>query len=202
MERKKREREREGIKLIIVRYRWYHLGAPHAELMMPKRWYHIRHWHGLGGKWMPKPMPRCGTHGLTSQQQILDYLHIFMCVYVWWKKFDHCTTCMVRATMSFTTSLISLSCTVKDMHCTTVVLSISSFICECPNYQCRCRTECKPSLSVISAAFIAFGGSCLLANTSKVASPNSSYNTKIIDKCPLECFQSKKCLQLTKAIYQ
>jgi len=42
-------------------------------------------------------------------------------------------------------------------------------------YQCRWRREWSPSLSVISAAFIALGRSCLLANTSRTASLNSSY---------------------------
>jgi hypothetical protein len=42
------------------------------------------------------------------------------------------------------------------------------------DYQWRCRSECRPSLSVISAAFIAFGRSCLLANTSRTASRSSS----------------------------
>ena len=41
-------------------------------------------------------------------------------------------------------------------------------------YQCLFLKECKPSLSVISAAFIALGRSCLLANTSKRASRSSS----------------------------
>lgn len=36
-------------------------------------------------------------------------------------------------------------------------------------YQLRWRSECRPSLSVISAAFIAFGRSCLLAKTSRIA---------------------------------
>jgi hypothetical protein len=43
-------------------------------------------------------------------------------------------------------------------------------------YQCRWRRECSPSLSVISAAFIAFGRSCLLAKTSSTASRSSSCN--------------------------
>lgn len=38
----------------------------------------------------------------------------------------------------------------------------------------RCRMECKPSLSVTSATVIAFGRSCLLANTSSTASLSSS----------------------------
>jgi hypothetical protein len=41
-------------------------------------------------------------------------------------------------------------------------------------YQWRWRREWRPSLSVISAAFIAFGRSCLFANTSSTASLNSS----------------------------
>lgn len=41
-------------------------------------------------------------------------------------------------------------------------------------YQWRCRREWRPSLSVISAAFIALGRSCLFANTSNTASLNSS----------------------------
>lgn len=45
-------------------------------------------------------------------------------------------------------------------------------------YQWRWRREWRPSLSVISAAFIAFGRSCLLANTSSTASLNSSYKFK------------------------
>ena len=44
------------------------------------------------------------------------------------------------------------------------------------SYQCRWRRECRPSLSVISAAFIALGRSCLFANTSSTASRSSSYN--------------------------
>ena len=43
-------------------------------------------------------------------------------------------------------------------------------------YQWRWRREWRPSLSVISAAFIAFGRSCLFANTSSTASLNSSWN--------------------------
>ena len=43
-------------------------------------------------------------------------------------------------------------------------------------YQWRWRREWRPSLSVISAAFIALGRSCLLANTSKTASLSSSWN--------------------------
>ena len=57
------------------------------------------------------------------------------------------------------------------------------------NYQCRWRRECSPSLSVISAAFIAFGRSCLLANTSKTASRNSSchkFQLIIIHGCNLQ----------------
>merc|ERR1711896_90795 len=41
-------------------------------------------------------------------------------------------------------------------------------------YQLRWRSECKPSLSVISAAFMALGRSCLLANTNRTASRSSS----------------------------
>ena len=41
-------------------------------------------------------------------------------------------------------------------------------------YHCRWRSECRPSLSVISAAFMAFGKSCLLAKTSSTASRSSS----------------------------
>ena len=41
-------------------------------------------------------------------------------------------------------------------------------------YQFRFLSECKPNLSVISAAFIAFGRSCLLARMSKTASRSSS----------------------------
>ena len=40
-------------------------------------------------------------------------------------------------------------------------------------YQRRWRRECNPSLSVISETVIAFGRSCLLANTSRVASRSS-----------------------------
>ena len=43
-------------------------------------------------------------------------------------------------------------------------------------YQWRWRRECRPSLSVISAAFIALGRSCLFANTSNTASLNSSWS--------------------------
>lgn len=43
-------------------------------------------------------------------------------------------------------------------------------------HQCRWRNECRPSLSVISAAFIALGRSCLLAKTNNTASLSSSYN--------------------------
>ena len=43
-----------------------------------------------------------------------------------------------------------------------------------PTHQWRWRSECSPSLSVISAAFIALGRSCLLANTSSTASRSSS----------------------------
>jgi hypothetical protein len=46
-------------------------------------------------------------------------------------------------------------------------------------YQWRWRNECNPSLSVISAAFMAFGRSCLLANTRRTASRNSSYKQGI-----------------------
>lgn len=41
-------------------------------------------------------------------------------------------------------------------------------------HQWRCRSECRPSLSVISAAFMAFGRSCLFAKTSSTASRSSS----------------------------
>lgn len=41
-------------------------------------------------------------------------------------------------------------------------------------YQVRCLKPWSPSLSVISAAFIAFGKSCLLAKTSRRASRRSS----------------------------
>lgn len=41
-------------------------------------------------------------------------------------------------------------------------------------HQWRWRRECRPSLSVISAAFMALGKSCLLANTSSTASRSSS----------------------------
>ena len=41
-------------------------------------------------------------------------------------------------------------------------------------YQWRCLREWRPSLSVISAAFIAFGRSCLFANTRSTASLSSS----------------------------
>lgn len=41
-------------------------------------------------------------------------------------------------------------------------------------YQWRWRREWRPSLSVISAAFIALGRSCLFANTSSTASLSSS----------------------------
>lgn len=55
-------------------------------------------------------------------------------------------------------------------------------------YQWRWRREWRPSLSVISAAFIAFGRSCLLANTRSTASLNSSYTlTKQITKISLWC---------------
>ena len=40
--------------------------------------------------------------------------------------------------------------------------------------QWRWRRECRPSLSVISAAFMALGRSCLFANTSSTASRSSS----------------------------
>ena len=45
-------------------------------------------------------------------------------------------------------------------------------------YQWRWRKVWRPSLSVISAAFIAIGRSCLLANTSNTASRSSSYKKK------------------------
>ena len=41
-------------------------------------------------------------------------------------------------------------------------------------YHCLWRRPCKPSLSVISAALMAFGKSCLLANTNRIDSRNSS----------------------------
>eukprot|EP00983_Pelagomonas_calceolata_P101558 1158707-Pelagomonas_calceolata.AAC.3 len=41
-------------------------------------------------------------------------------------------------------------------------------------YQLRALKLCKPSLSVISAGFMALGKSCLLANTSREASRSSS----------------------------
>ena len=43
-----------------------------------------------------------------------------------------------------------------------------------PTHQWRWRSEWRPSLSVISAAFIALGRSCLLAKTSSTASRSSS----------------------------
>ena len=42
------------------------------------------------------------------------------------------------------------------------------------SHQWRWRSECNPSLSVISAAFIALGRSCLFAKTSRTASRSSS----------------------------
>ncbi len=45
-------------------------------------------------------------------------------------------------------------------------------------HQWRWRSECSPSLSVISAAFIALGRSCLLANTSSTASRSSSCSSE------------------------
>ena len=47
-------------------------------------------------------------------------------------------------------------------------------------YQWRWRRECRPSLSVISAAFIALGRSCLFANTSNTASRSSSWSDEIV----------------------
>lgn len=47
-------------------------------------------------------------------------------------------------------------------------------------YQRRWRRACSPSLSVISAAFIAFGKSCLLANTRSTASRSSSCRDKVL----------------------
>ena len=41
-------------------------------------------------------------------------------------------------------------------------------------YQCLCLSECNPSLSVISAAFIALGRSCLFAKTNSAASRSST----------------------------
>ena len=41
-------------------------------------------------------------------------------------------------------------------------------------YHCLCLKPCSPSLSVIAAALIALGRSCLLANTSNTESLNSS----------------------------
>ena len=46
-------------------------------------------------------------------------------------------------------------------------------------YHCLWRREWRPSLSVISAAFMAFGRSCLLANTRRTASRNSSCNSHV-----------------------
>lgn len=43
-------------------------------------------------------------------------------------------------------------------------------------YQRRWRSECRPSLSVTSETLMAFGRSCLLANTSNTASRSSSCN--------------------------
>ena len=42
-------------------------------------------------------------------------------------------------------------------------------------YHCLCRRPCKPNLSVISAALIEFGRSCLLAKTSNIDSRSSSW---------------------------
>jgi hypothetical protein len=42
------------------------------------------------------------------------------------------------------------------------------------SHHLRCRIECRPSLSVTSATVIAFGRSCLLANTNRTASLSSS----------------------------
>jgi hypothetical protein len=50
-------------------------------------------------------------------------------------------------------------------------------------YQWRWRNEWRPSLSVISAAFIALGRSCLLANTSRTASRSSSCKGPANPKC-------------------
>ncbi len=44
----------------------------------------------------------------------------------------------------------------------------------CQTYQWRWRREWRPSLSVISAAFMALGRSCLLAKTRRTASRSSS----------------------------
>lgn len=41
-------------------------------------------------------------------------------------------------------------------------------------YHCLWRRPCRPSLSVISAALMALGKSCLLANTRRIDSRNSS----------------------------
>lgn len=61
-------------------------------------------------------------------------------------------------------------------------------------YQWRCRREWRPSLSVISAAFIAFGRSCLFANTSSTASLSSSYTyykQQIIEHSNFTCITAK-----------
>lgn len=46
--------------------------------------------------------------------------------------------------------------------------------CASAAYHCLCLRPCRPSLSVISAALIALGRSCLFANTSRMESLNSS----------------------------
>lgn len=59
-------------------------------------------------------------------------------------------------------------------------------------YQRRFRREWRPSLSVISATVIAFGRSCLLANTSTVASTSSCLKWEEKEQWSLKA-KEKKC---------
>jgi len=59
------------------------------------------------------------------------------------------------------------------------------------DYQWRCRSECKPSLSVISAAFMAFGRSCLFAKTRSTASRSSSYTATTRNPSQSQCSPSR-----------
>eukprot|EP01018_Ginkgo_biloba_P038737 Gb_38389 [translate_table: standard] len=65
-------------------------------------------------------------------------------------------------------------------------------------YQWRWRREWSPSLSVISAAFIAFGRSCLLAKTSKTASRNSSSLSILCNSSLASTTRSLSLLSTTK----
>lgn len=65
-------------------------------------------------------------------------------------------------------------------------------------YQLRFLNECSPNLSVISAAFIAFGKSCLFANINSTASLSSSSASMRISSSFASPIRSLSLLSTTK----